>query len=155
MASYYAEQFAGDNYFGQSGTNIPSFGIQGGYAGGSSTDVPPYFGGYVANAPAPGMGGSPGQPFSQELIDKLSLPITQPPKDFLNNFLKKQQQQPPGNLQAANFMGASGSSIPGASQPNRQPLLPGEQPDLIQNLYGPPIPPQRFIQIGFPQLPPA
>jgi hypothetical protein len=53
MASYYAEQFAGDNYFGQSGTNIPSFGIQGGYAGGSSTDVPPYFGGYVSNAPAP------------------------------------------------------------------------------------------------------
>ena len=53
MASYYAEQFSGDNYFGQSGTNIPSFGIQGGYAGGSSTDVPPYFGGYVANAPAP------------------------------------------------------------------------------------------------------
>ena len=101
MASYYAEQFAGDNYFGQSGTNIPSFGIQGGYAGGSSTNVPPYFGGYVANAPAPGMGGSPGQPFSQELIDKLSLPITQPPKDFLNNFLNKQQQQPPGNLQAA------------------------------------------------------
>jgi len=53
MASYYAEQFTGDNYFGQSGTNIPSFGVQGGYAGGSSTDVPPYFGGYVANAPAP------------------------------------------------------------------------------------------------------
>jgi len=92
MASYYAEQFAGDNYFGQSGTNIPSFGIQGGYAGGSSTDVPPHFGGYVANAPAPGMGGSPGQPFSRDLIDKLSLPITQPPKDFLNNFLNKQQQ---------------------------------------------------------------
>ena len=101
MASYYAEQFAGDNYFGQSGTNIPSFGVQGGYAGGSSTDTPPYLGSYLANAPAPGMGASPLQPFSKDLIDKLSLPVTQPPKDFLNNFLNKQQQQPPNNLQAA------------------------------------------------------
>jgi hypothetical protein len=93
MASYYAEQFAGDNYFGQSGTNIPSFGVQGGYAGGSSTDTPPYLGSYLANAPAPGMGASPLQPFSRDLINKSSLPVTQPPKNFLDNYLPKIQNQ--------------------------------------------------------------
>lgn len=156
MASYYAEQFAGDNYFGQSGTNTPSFGIQGGYAGGFSTDVPPYFGGYVANAPAPGTGSSPYQPFDRDLIEKMSKPGQLPTpdaKEFLRGVLDRLKSN--SGPQAANFMGASGSAIPGAAQPTRQPILPGEQQNLIQSVYGQPATQQRYIQPGLLQLPPA
>ena len=146
MASSYASQFAGDTYFGQSGTNIPSFGVQGGYTGGSSTDVPPYFGSYVANAPAPGMGGSPGQPFSRELIDKLSLPVTQPPKDFLNNFLNKQQQQPSSNLQAATpSFDLNTPYIPGQQDYTG---IPNATPEMLRRLQQ-----RKMINPGGQELP--
>jgi len=53
MASSYASQFAGDTYFGQAGTDIPSFGVQSGWQGGFGTDIAPYYNHYTSNAPAP------------------------------------------------------------------------------------------------------
>jgi len=124
MSSSYASQFAGDTYFGQAGTNIPSFGMQSGWQGGSGTDIAPYFNAYTASSPAP--------------------------NNFLQGFIKDQL--------ASNVMGGAGSEIPGAARPGRQPAMPGEQQELIQDVYGSPKKAKQQQQPalpGFLQLPPA
>jgi hypothetical protein len=123
MASSYKAQFAGDTYFGQSGTNIPSFGVQSGWQGGSGTDIAPYYNSYTSNAPAP--------------------------NSFLQGFINDQL--------ASNIMGSAGSEIRGGARPGRQPAMPGEQQELIQDVYGAPkkAKQQQPALPGFLQLPPA
>jgi hypothetical protein len=125
MASYYAEQFSGDNYFGQSGTNIPSFGIQGGYAGGSSTDVPPYFGGYVTNAPAPNS-------FLQDFI-----------KDQVKNQLESNELRPA--LAASPSFDLNTPYIPGQQDYTG---IPNATPDMLRRLQQ-----RKIVNPGGQELP--
>ena len=125
MASYYAEQFSGDNYFGQSGTNIPSFGVQGGYAGGSSTDVPPYLGGYVADAPAPNS-------FLQDFI-----------KDQVKNQLEFNELRPA--LAASPSFDLNTPYIPGQQDYTG---IPNATPDMLRRLQQ-----RKMVNPGGQELP--
>lgn len=83
----FLRRFAADKFYGQTGTDIPSFGIGSSAEGGSGTGIEPYYQEKVV-ATEPAWGGSPQREIPKEELEKMRQPGSPPPAGFFEDLRK-------------------------------------------------------------------